>query len=163
MKEERLTTADYEISEGIARIDWKRVHQWLASSYWTPGISLERVRRGGENSALVLGAYTNGEQVGYLRVVSDKTRFAYLCDVWVEERHRGKGLARRMVQKALDHSDFATVNWLLATVDAHGVYEKLGFTALTDPGRWMSKGNFCIGAHTTGKPETSSCGDQKAS
>jgi len=145
VKKEPLATGDYEISEDIERIDWKRVHEWLASSYWTPGIPLERVRRGGENSALVLGAYKNGEQVGYLRVVSDKTRFAYLCDVWVEEKHRGKGLARRMVQVALEHPDFAAVNWLLATLDAHGVYAKLGFTPLSNPERWMSKGKFCNG------------------
>ena len=146
VKREPSTAGDYEISEDIARIDWNQVHEWLASSYWTPGISLERVRRGGENSALVLGAYKNGEQAGYLRVISDKTRFAYLCDVWVDEKHRGKGLARRMVQMALEHPDFATVNWLLATLDAHGVYQKLGFTPLQNPERWMSKGKFCTGA-----------------
>ena len=139
---------EFEISSDISRIDWPRVHAWLASSYWTPGITLERVRRGGENSALVLGAYREGIQAGYLRVVSDKTRFAYLCDVWIDEMFRGKGLARQMVQTALDHPDFSTVNWLLATLDAHGVYEKLGFTPLANPERWMSKGNFC----TTGTP-----------
>jgi GNAT superfamily N-acetyltransferase len=136
---------EYEICSDLRRIDWGRVQGWLASSYWTPEISLERVRRGGENSALVLGAYKDGEQVGYLRVISDRTRFAYLCDVWVEEKHRGKGLARRMVQVALEHPDFATVNWLLATADAHGVYAKLGFTPLKNPERWMSKGSFCSG------------------
>ena len=145
MEKPTVPSADYEISSEITRIDWNRVHAWLASSYWTPGISFERVKRGGENSALVLGAYKNGEQVGYARVVSDKTRFAYLCDVWVEQKHRGKGLARLMVQTALDHPDFATVNWLLATVDAHGVYAKLGFTPLQNPERWMSKGKFCTG------------------
>ena len=145
MEKPTVPSADYEISSDITRIDWNRVHAWLASSYWTPGISFERVKRGGENSALVLGAYKNGEQVGYARVVSDKTRFAYLCDVWVEQKHRGKGLARLMVQTALSHPDFATVNWLLATVDAHGVYAKLGFTPLQNPERWMSKGKFCTG------------------
>jgi GNAT superfamily N-acetyltransferase len=144
-REDSVTVlGEYEICSDIARIDWARVHGWLTTSYWTPGISLERVRRGGENSALVLGAYWKGaEQAGYLRVVSDKTRFAYLCDVWVEEKHRGKGLARAMVQVALEHPDFATVNWLLATQDAHGVYAKLGFTPLQHPDRWMSKGRFC--------------------
>jgi GNAT superfamily N-acetyltransferase len=146
MEPSPLRFGDYEISSDIGRIHWQRVQEWLASSYWTPGISLERVKRAGENSALLLGAYKNGEQVGYLRVISDRTRFAYLCDVWVEEQHRGKGLARRMVQTALEHPDFATVNWLLATVDAHRVYAKLGFTPLRNPERWMSKGHFCTGA-----------------
>jgi ribosomal protein S18 acetylase RimI-like enzyme len=121
------------------------VHRWLASSYWTPGISLDRVKTAAENSALVLGAYLGEEQTGYLRVISDKTRFAYLCDVWIDASHRGKGLGQMMVQHALNHPAFATVNWLLATLDAHGVYAKLGFTPLEDPGRWMSKGKFCAG------------------
>jgi GNAT superfamily N-acetyltransferase len=136
---------DYELSSDLQRIDWPRVHAWLASSYWTPGISFERVKRAGENSALVLGGFLQSSQVSYLRVISDKTRFAYLCDVWVDAEHRGKGLARRMVQFALDHPDFATVNWLLATLDAHSVYAKLGFTPLTNPERWMSRGTFCTG------------------
>ena len=138
--------AVYEIDSDLKRIEWERVHAWLASSYWTPGIPLERIKRGAENSALVLGAYSSDGQVGFLRVVSDKSRFAYLCDVWVDEKHRGKGLARRMVQAALDHPDFTTVNWLLATLDAHGVYEKLGFARLANSERWMSKGKFCAGA-----------------
>lgn len=137
--------AGYELSSDLARIDWPRVHGWLASSYWTPGISLERVRRGAENSALVLGVYGPEGQAGFGRVVSDKTRFAYLCDVWVDQAHRGKGIARWMVRHALDHPDFATVNWLLATLDAHGVYAQLGFTPLANPERWMSKGSFCTG------------------
>jgi GNAT superfamily N-acetyltransferase len=136
------TTApsEYELSPDISRIDWPLVHSWLSSSYWTPGISLERIKRGAGQSALVLGAYYGAAQVGFLRVISDKSRFAYLCDVWVAENHRGKGVARRMVQYALKHPDFATVNWLLATLDAHSVYAKLGFEPLANPERWMTKG-----------------------
>jgi hypothetical protein len=74
-------------------VDFECVHAWLASSYWSPGIDRERVERGALNSALVLSAFdADGAQVGFLRVVSDKTRFAYLCDVWIEDKHRGKGL-----------------------------------------------------------------------
>ena len=142
----------YEIRSDLSRIEWDKVHAWLASSYWSPGISLERVQRGARNSALVLGAYTRPAlsspatqvaQVGYLRVVSDKSRFAYLCDVWVGDACRGQGIARGMVQHALNHPDFATCNWLLATADAHGVYARLGFVPLTNPERFMSKGQFC--------------------
>ena len=106
---------------------------------------MDRIKRGAANSALVLGAYVGTEQVGFLRVVSDKSRFAYICDVWVDEKHRGKGIARQMVSYALAHPDFSTVNWLLATVDAHKVYSKLGFQALPNPERWMSNGQFCSG------------------
>jgi hypothetical protein len=134
---------EYLISSDLQTIDWVRVHSWLASSYWSPGISLERVRRGAENSALVLGAYKVDEQIGFLRVVSDKSRFAYLCDVWVDLPHRGKGLGRAMVQCALENPEFRTVSWLLATLDAHAVYGGLGFIPLNNPERWMARGAFC--------------------
>jgi ribosomal protein S18 acetylase RimI-like enzyme len=79
----------------------------------------------------------SGEQVGYLRVISDKTRFAYLCDVWVETAHRRRGLARAMVRYAMEHPEFSTVKWLLATLDAHAVYSTMGFSPLQEPQRWM--------------------------
>ena len=76
----------------------------------------------------MLSAFKGEEQVGYLRVVSDKTRFAYICDVWVDPAHRRRGLARLLVRYAMEHPDFSTVAWLLATADAHAVYAGLGFT-----------------------------------
>ena len=134
--------ADYQITSDLARVDWSRVHAWLASSYWTPGISLERIQRAAQNSALVLSAFHHNTQAAFLRVVSDRTRFAYLCDVWVDTPHRGRGLARHLVKHALNHPDLATCNWLLATQDAHRVYQKLGFTPLPQPDRFMVKGTF---------------------
>ena len=143
MKPTTVNDGKYEISFDPEKIDWPRVHGWLTSSYWTPGISFDRVKKAAENSALGLGAYIDREQVGYLRVISDKTRFAYLCDVWVDERHRGQGIGRAMVQTALEHPDMANVSWLLATKDAHGVYTKLGFEPLKNPDRCMVRGTFC--------------------
>ena len=131
------THHEYVIEEGGSRIDWPRVHSWLTTSYWSPGITRDRVERAARHSAVVLGAFIGREQVGYLRVISDKTRFAYLCDVWVETAHRRRGLARAMVRYALEHPDFSTVAWLLATLDAHGVYINLGFSPLKEPQRWM--------------------------
>ena len=133
----RQTHHDYVIEAGEKRIDWLRVCSWLSSSYWSPGITLQQVRRAASNSALVLAAFTPQEQVGYLRVISDKTRFAYICDVWVDAAHRRRGLARALVRSAIDHPEFSTVVWLLATADAHAVYAPLGFSPLKEPGRWM--------------------------
>lgn len=126
---------DYTLQEGFAAMDFPRIHAWLAATYWTPGIPLERVRRAAEHSALVIGAFTgHGYQVAYARVVSDKTRFAYLCDVIVDEAHRGRGLGRTLVKFAVEHLDMATVStWTLATRDAHDVYASLGFLPITDP------------------------------
>lgn len=129
------TFAGYALREGFDAMDFARVQALLAATYWTPGIGRERAERAARNSALVIGAFAaDGVQVGYARVVSDKTRFGYLCDVVVDEAHRGLGLGTAMARFALGHPEFATVTtWTLATRDAHGVYGPLGFLPVTDP------------------------------
>ena len=133
-----LLPEGYVIREGYEGVDFERVHAWLSSSYWSPGISREQVERGTRHSALVMSLFApDGAQAGFTRVVSDKSRFAYLCDVWVDESHRGKGLARAMVQHALNHPDFASItNWTLGTKDAQSVYEPLGFRDIREPGAY---------------------------
>lgn len=128
----------YEISADRSRLDFDRIHAWLTGSYWSPGVSREKCVRGAANSSLVLGAFFNGEQVGYLRVVSDKASFAWICDVWVEEEHRGKGVAHQLVRAALaDPEHEGLRRWLLATKDAHDIYAACGFEPLASPERWM--------------------------
>ena len=135
---ESQLASGYTIIEGLERIQWERVHQWLTGSYWSPGISRESVERAARNSALVIGMFHDvSGQVGYARVISDKTRFAYLCDVWVDSQHRNKGLARAMLRYALEHPDLATVKWMLATRDAHRLYTTLGFTPLASPEHFL--------------------------
>lgn len=129
---------DVEIDDSLLRIDLQLVRTWLADSYWSPGISQQVVDRAARNSAMVIGAYLAGRQVGFTRVVSDKTTFAYLCDVIVDSDHRGNGIGRAMVRFALDHPDFQVLRkWILATRDAHGVYQSVGFEPLDHPERWM--------------------------
>jgi ribosomal protein S18 acetylase RimI-like enzyme len=132
-----------KLIEGHETMDYARVHAWLSSSYWTPGIERERIERAAQNSALVLGVTDDeGTQVAFLRLVSDKTRFAYVCDVWVADSHRGLGLARVMVRHAMEHPEFTSVStWTLGTKDAQGVYEPLGFRDVKEEGvypyTWM--------------------------
>lgn len=129
---------DYEIDDSFDRIDFDRVHGWLASSYWSPGIAREKVERAAKYSSIVVGAYLNGEQAGYLRVVSDRATFAWIADVWVDEAHRGKGIARAMVRFALEHPEHQGFRrWVLATKDANGVYAGCGFVQIDNPERWM--------------------------
>jgi GNAT superfamily N-acetyltransferase len=131
----------YEIDDDRARLDFERVHGWLTTAYWSPGVSRERVEKAAQESSLVVGAYRDGVQVGYLRVVSDRTTFAWVCDVFVDEAHRGRGLARAMLRFALEHPEYQDLKrWLLATADAHGVYQAEGFEPLPVPERWMMRG-----------------------
>lgn len=128
----------YEIDDSFSRIDFRKLESWLTATYWSPGIRVEEILKGARNSAINVGCYRGGAQVGYLRVASDMTRFAYFMDVYVEESHRRKGLAQAMVRFTMEHPDFADVYlWLLATHDAQSVYAKAGFGPLPVPGNWM--------------------------
>ncbi len=116
----------------------ERVHCWLSSTYWSPGISREKVERAAQYSSLVVGVYCEGVQVAYCRVVSDRTTFAYICDVIVDETHRGKGIGKAMIRFVLEHPEHQGLRrWILATKDAHGVYADVGFQPLVMPERWM--------------------------
>jgi GNAT superfamily N-acetyltransferase len=135
MKREHIS---YEIDDCAERIDLDQVHAWLASTYWSPGVAREKVEKAARNSAMLVGVYQRGVQVAYLRVISDRTTFAYLCDVFVDEAHRKQGIAKAMVRFALEHPDFQGLRrWLLATQDAHEVYRSVGFDSLPMPERWM--------------------------
>jgi GNAT superfamily N-acetyltransferase len=130
---------DYQISDELGRVNFKKVTGWLTETYWSPGIGQEEVERGAKYSSLVLGTYSrDGQQVAYARLASDKTRFGYFMDVFVEPGHRKKGIAQAMIQFAMDHPDHKSIYlWLLATQDAGKVYEKVGFGPLAHPERWM--------------------------
>ena len=130
---------DYELVEDPERIDVAAAHAYLARSYWSPNIPLATVERAIANSLCVAVRHA-GEQVGLARVVTDRATFAYLADVYVLEEHRGRGLAQAMVQRLHEHADLQGLRrWLLMTVDAHPLYEKLGWTPLAHPERGMER------------------------
>jgi len=132
-------SGDIILSDDRARLDVERIHQWLASSYWSPGIERALVERAIAGSHC-LGAYLAGEQIGFARMITDHATFAWLADVWIDEPVRGKGLGRDMVRWFLDHPDFQGLRRIgLTTVDAHGVYEALGFHPLARPERYMER------------------------
>lgn len=128
-----------ELSDDGARIDLDRVHGWLASSYWSPGIDRDVVARAIAGSHC-LGAYDDTGQVGFARAITDHATFAWIADVWVDAPARGQGLGRRMVGWFVDHPAFRGIRRIgLVTADAHGVYEPLGFHALLRPDRYMER------------------------
>ncbi|NGN69720.1 GNAT family N-acetyltransferase [Streptomyces sp. A7024] len=133
----------YELSTDRARLDRALVHRWLSEdAYWAIGRSREKQDRAIDGS-LNFGVYATatGAQVAYARVVTDFADFAWLCDVYVSREARGKGIGTDMVTAVRDHlQPYDLRRILLATGDAHGVYAKVGFTALKDPSNWMALG-----------------------
>jgi GNAT superfamily N-acetyltransferase len=127
----------YEISTDPARLDIDAIHAFLTRSYWSPGIARATVARAIENS-LCFGVFWQGQQVGFARMVTDKTTFAYLCDVYVLEAHRGHGVSKQLMEHVMKHPDLQGLRrMMLATRDAHGLYAQFGFTPLSAPDRIM--------------------------
>lgn len=130
----------YEISTDAARVDAARVHQWLSTdAYWALGRAREHQDRAIAGS-LNFGVYdaASGEQVAYARVVTDHATFAWLCDVYVDRAVRGKDVGSALVAAVRDHLEpLGLRRIMLATRDAHGVYDKVGFAALAEPDNWM--------------------------
>ncbi|WP_405852650.1 GNAT family N-acetyltransferase [Streptomyces sp. NBC_00090] len=133
----------YEISADTARIDGARVHHWLSTdAYWALGRPREK-QDAAIAGSLNFGAYDSetGEMAAYGRVVTDYATFAWLCDVYVDRPARGTGLGTALVAAVRDHLEpHGLRRVLLATADAHGVYEKVGFTPLRNPDKWMALG-----------------------
>jgi GNAT superfamily N-acetyltransferase len=131
------TKGEFEISTDPRRIHLQTVHGFLTNSYWAKGIPVETVRRSIANS-LCFGIYHQGRQVGFARVVSDLATFAYLADVFILEPYRGRRLSKWLMECILSHPDLQGLRrWMLATRDAHALYQQYGFSSLKAPERWM--------------------------
>ncbi len=127
----------FTISTDPARLDMDAVVDMLTRAYWAVGRPREKTERAYQNS-LVFGIYDGDRQVGMARVVTDYSIFAYLCDVFVHEDYRSRGLGKWLMQTIMEHPDLKDMRrWLLVTSDAHGLYSQYGFSIIEDPERWM--------------------------
>jgi GNAT superfamily N-acetyltransferase len=124
--------SDLVISTERARLDVDAIHRVLAQTYWATGISRERVEKSLDES-LCFGLFAGEKQIGFARVVTDRATFAYLCDVYVLDEFRGRGLGKRLLAAVREHPDLRDLRrFVLWTRDAHGLYEQFGFQRLGD-------------------------------
>lgn len=139
MDAHETTTGDWLISDDPARFDLGLAYGWIATeSYWAEGIPLALFEKAIANS-LTVGAYAgDGEMAAMARVVTDRATFGWICDVFVDQVHRGQGLGKALMAYLMAHPNLQGFRRLhLATRDAHGLYAGFGFTALTGVDRWM--------------------------
>jgi GNAT superfamily N-acetyltransferase len=131
---------DYLISTDPSRLNVVLIHDFISNtSYWGQGRTLEVVQRSLDNS-LNFGLYNNRNQVGFARVVTDYATFAWIADVFVLPEHRGHGLSKWLMEVMLAHPSLQGFRrWVLATKDAHSLYERFGFIPLHRPERWMER------------------------
>jgi len=119
-KDEYLITDD----QSAADIDF--IHTSLNSTYWAENRTREVVEKSLEKSVL-LSLFKGEAQIGFTRVVSDEATFAWVSDVFVHPDHRGKGLGVWLMECTMAHPVMDVTLQILATKDAHRLYEKFGF------------------------------------
>jgi len=130
------------INTDPAKLEVDMVHRYLAhESYWARGIASETVDRSLKNS-ICFGVYdcsqNNDMQIGFARVISDCSSFAYLADLFILPRYRGQGLGKWLISCILAHNDLQGLRkWALNTRDAHGLYERFGFLLNPEPDTYM--------------------------
>lgn len=131
---------EFTISTERTRLQIDAIHKFLSEqSYWARERTKEQTITAIKNS-LPFGVYKGENQIGFARVVTDYATFAYLGDVYIIEEFRGRGLSLWLMEVIVNHPDLQGLRrWILATKDAHLLYEKFEFTALKFPERWMEK------------------------
>ena len=79
----------------------------------------------------------------FIIIITDYVGFAYLCDVYIEEGFRGKGLSKWLMEEVINHPKLKNIKtWMLSTNDAHGLYAQYGFKPLDEPQKQMSRVKF---------------------
>ena len=149
----------YTITLDPARHDVDAIHRLLAGTYWSPDIRRDVVAEALRNSlAAVAIDDATGAVVGIARVVTDRATFAWLCDVFVVEEYRGRGLARQLIGTLERHPSLQTLRrWCLITRDAHALYAGLGYQPVAE-GRWMEK---LLPASVWQEPRAGATGDRR--
>ena len=129
----------FTISDDVSRLDIDAICDFLSRAYWADKRPRRLIERSIKHS-LNFGVYDGERQIGFARVVTDHSTFAYLCDVFIREEYRGHSLGKWMMECVMTHPDLQGLRrWSLATRDAHGLYQQFGFTELSDPSLWMEK------------------------
>lgn len=137
------------ISTEHTLLDLDAIHAFLSTCYWSPGIARPRLERAIRHS-LCFGVYDRSQpraadpsrpaQAGFARIISDYATYAYLCDVFILEPWRGRGLSKALMRTILDHPDLQGLRrFCLMTRDAHGLYSQFGLGPTPDPSRYMEK------------------------
>ncbi len=131
---------EYRISTDQSELDLNVIHHYLSEeSYWATGIPFGTLKKAIDHS-LNFGVYYRNKQIGFARLVTDYATFAYLCDVFILEEHRGKGLSKWLMKTINEHPGLQSLRrWVLLTRDAHGLYTQYNWSDIKTPDRYMER------------------------
>ncbi|ULC60101.1 GNAT family N-acetyltransferase [Flaviramulus sp. BrNp1-15] len=128
-----------EISTDKKRLQITVIHKFLTESYWAKGRKIEEVKKS-INNCLCFGVYVNENQIGFARIATDYTVFAYLMDVFILPEYRGKGYSKQLIKAINEEPKLQSCKvWMLKTADAHGLYKQFGYTELKHPEKVMER------------------------
>lgn len=128
-----------EISTEKNRLQIDVIHQFLTTSYWAKGRTLNAVKKTIEH-CLCFGVYIEDKQIGFARVATDYTIFAYLMDVFILPEYRGNGYSKQLMKAVHEEPKLKSCKvWMLKTLDAHGLYKQFGYTELKHPEKVMER------------------------
>jgi GNAT superfamily N-acetyltransferase len=127
------------ISTDKSKLDVPFIQNFLKDVYWAAGRTMEEVQTT-IDSSFCFGIYLDDNQIGFCRVITDYVVFAYVMDVFIDEKYRGKGYSSILINAMMTEPKLHEVKiWRLATSDAHFLYEKFGFKSLAHPEKMMEK------------------------
>ena len=128
-----------KISTDKEKLQIDVIHQFLTETYWAKERTLEEVKKTIEH-CLCFGMYLDGKQIGFARLATDYTVFAYLMDVFILPEHRGKGYSKQLMKAINEEPQLQTCKvWMLKTSDAHKLYKQFGYTELKYPEKVMER------------------------
>ncbi|TCL74280.1 putative GNAT family N-acyltransferase [Hydrogenispora ethanolica] len=130
------TDGTYRISTDKSLLSIDRICEFLAQSYWANQRTREKIELSIQNS-ICYGVYRDGQQIGFARAVTDLATFFWIGDVYIDEAFRGQGLGKKLIQCIVESAELQGLTGVLATNDAHGLYEQYGF--VKDPVRYMRR------------------------
>jgi len=128
---------EFAISTGRERLDVSMIHGFLTTSPWAKGITREKIERALQTS-FCFGLYDGAQQVGFARVITDFATFAYVCDFFISESHRGRGLAKWLISSILECPEIKQLQRIcIVTAEAHGFYRRMGFMGVQRPDAYL--------------------------
>jgi N-acetylglutamate synthase-like GNAT family acetyltransferase len=130
---------NYLISTDKQLLDLQAIYSMLQGSYWAAERPMSITQRAIERS-LVFGMYDGDRQIGFARVITDYTTFAYLADVIIDNAYRGQGLGKWLIATITGHPELCSLRrWMLITLDAQDLYQQFGFSVVDHPERHMQR------------------------
>jgi GNAT superfamily N-acetyltransferase len=128
-----------DISTDKSKLQIEVIHRFLSTAYWAKGRTLQEVEKTIEH-CLCFGVYLDEKQIGFARVATDYTIFAYLMDVFILPEYRGKGYSKLLMKAIHEEPQLQSCKvWMLKTLDAHGLYKQFGYTELKHPEKIMER------------------------